>query len=96
MALSGSVSSLLPWLFPFLLAAAIPALPGRGKDGGEPPPRPSFYPPPELGCIGLLIRGLMGTKPPAVTLVTSRGCQKEIQFALVVKAPGQKAGEREF
>lgn len=30
--------------------------------------------PPALGCIGLLIRGLMGAKPPMVMLVTSRGC----------------------
>lgn len=54
----------------------------------RPEMAPSFYPPPELGCIGLFIRGLMGTKPPAVTLVTSRGCQKEVQFGLVVKVPG--------
>lgn len=30
--------------------------------------------PPVLGCMGLLIRGLMGAKPPMVRLVTSRGC----------------------
>lgn len=33
--------------------------------------------PAPLGCIGLLIRGLMGAKLPTVKLVTSRGCGRE-------------------
>lgn len=39
---------------------------------GAPPQRS----PAPLGCIGLVIRGLMGVKPATVKLVTSRGCKK--------------------
>lgn len=42
----------------------------------RPPVHPQHSPAP-LGCIGLLIRGLMGAKPPTVKFVTSRGCKRE-------------------
>lgn len=32
-----------------------------------------YSPPPPPGCMGLLMRGLIGAKPPTVKLVTSRG-----------------------
>lgn len=38
--------------------------------------------PPPPGCIGLLIRGLMGAKPPTVKLVTSLGCNIKIKTVI--------------
>lgn len=59
---------------------------GRGGGSGQAEPPlgdillPSGTPPQRspapLGCIGLVIRGLMGVKPATVKLVTSRGCKK--------------------
>ena len=40
----------------------------------RPEPRQRLGPPPPPWCMGLLIRGLMGAKPPTVKLVTSLGC----------------------
>lgn len=59
---------------------------GRGGGSGQAEPplgdillpsgTPPQHSPAPLGCIGLVIRGLMGVKPATVKLVTSRGCKK--------------------